>query len=98
MFGEQVVVEQSPLTSDLLPSCLLSSVIRCLDCCVQLVVGDVIYSIDLTCAAGDRGETAWQRFSRDSDQVRLSASAVAHHLIIFVPDVLNSVGADGPLT
>jgi hypothetical protein len=65
---------------------------------VKLVVGDVIYRIDLTCPAGDRGETTWQRFNCDCDQMRLSTSAVAYHLVIFVPDVLNSVGADGPLT
>lgn len=98
MFGEQVVVEQSRLTGDLPPSRLLPDVIRCLYGEVELVVGDVVHSIDLTCATGDRGETAWQRLSCDSDQVRLSTSAVAHHLIIFVSDVLNPVGAYGPLT
>jgi hypothetical protein len=29
--------------------------------------------------------------------VRLPTTAVAHHLIIFVPDVLHPIGADGPL-
>ena len=67
MFAEQVIVEQSPLSSDLTPADLLRGVVRCLDGRVEFVVGDMIYSIDLTCTAGDRSKTAWQRFSRNSD-------------------------------
>jgi hypothetical protein len=85
------------LTGDLSPSRLLPDVIRCLYGDVEFVVCDVVHSIDLACPASDRGETARQWFSRDSNQVRLSASTVAHHLIIFVPYVLNPVGAYGPL-
>ena len=67
MFAEQIVVEQSPLSGDFSPSGLLRGVVRRLDGRVEFVVGDVIYSIDLTCTAGDCSETAWQRFSRNSD-------------------------------
>src|SRR5215475_7117552 len=94
--NQEFITEQAPLTDDFPPGILLIGVGIPGHAGIHGVISDVIHGVHLAGSAGNRGEPAGKRFGGDRDKMRLPAPAVADHLQAFVPDILHSVGADGP--